>query len=269
MDLDLIYDKFVERCYYVKVNSPNYFYKLKKEYNKILENFDDKTFEKLSIEKIKKSYYAFPEYFSSLIPSLDEKWIRLAVYPLVVRAYILGFDINKYIPTRYEVDEEFNKLLKIGVDEYCKQNKKYAYNLDETQEYEIMNPEDTICENPMDYNQFDRYDYLDKNKVYRFTRPEFKRILEDGLNFWNKCELPKNVLDTMKMRNIIATTLRLPPSDTKKNLIEKACEGRLYETLNEKENENEENVNILDNQNLVSLLTTRLLNTNSSYYDYY
>jgi hypothetical protein len=251
------YIQFFNRCQYLQKNAPLYFEKFKFKFQSIMNHI--KLYE---LEKFDKKFLLlindiFPDCFSKHLSTCEEKYIKLCIYPIHIRAYILGFPIERYIPSKEEVDEKIELLMKLGIDEYVKGcNRKSLNNLYVSDE-NIANPEDTLCEDPMNYYAIDRYDLLQNNKIYRFTRKEFEKLLEDKKNFWNHCTLPEHAIATITVRLNMTDTMELPECDTAVNLLNKAIEGNLYQNLTKGDTEMENEVHF-DSNYLLNLLSNAL-----------
>ena len=219
------YKKFIDRANFVRLNAPNYFAKMSPCYQKSLEQFSLSDFEKLNLELLKLTSLCFPGQFSSV--EVDEKYARLNIYPLIVRAYILGLSCYPRIPSKKEIDDAVEKLAKMGIDEYVNNILKH----DSYPENQIANTEDTLFEKPEAYVEIDRFDITENGKIYRFTRPEFKKLYEDKVNFWTKTKITISDLHSIHLRILVCKHMTLPESDTLKSLLEKACKGILFQEV--------------------------------------
>jgi hypothetical protein len=252
---------FFERCKNLITYAPLYFEKLKYKFEKVLTSIKVYHLEKFDKDLIKLICQCFPEYFSSHLLTCDEKYLRLCTYPVHIRAYLLGFPIERYIPSTEEIDIQMKKLMEIGIEEYVKTCDKNSYNHMSCSSEYIANTEDTLCEDPSNYYAFDRYDLLQNNKVYRFSRKEFSKLIEEGMeskNFWNQCRLPEYAVATMSIRNSISNAMNLPNSDTAINLLLKGVEGNLYQ--DQIEEQQKDQIEEMTSQQLLNLLSTALLN---------
>jgi hypothetical protein len=227
------FDKFINRCLFLKEYANNYLNGMMNLFEEHMKLYDIRTVEIFTKEQLINAYKVFPQLYSKYLISAPNEYYRIGLYPLPVRAYLLGFNIENNIPSSDIIDMEYNRLIEKGIDEYCK------INIVKNEE-NIINPEDTLCEDPHEYHNFDRYDFIENNKIYRFTRPEFERLLEDNRNFWNKCILPNHVIYTLKCRKMIAELYNLPEADTRKNLLEKSMTSKLYQISEQKMKEETE-----------------------------
>lgn len=214
---------YIERCNYVRIHAPLYFAKMCDTFQGQLGQLTLNDFEKLDLDLLKITCQCFPTQFTSL--DIDEKFTKITIYPLTVRAYILGFPCFPKIPQKEEIDQALEKLSKLGVDEYVRQVLPQQV-MDQEM---IANTEDTLFEDPNLYSPLDRIDILENGKIYRFTRPEFAKLHQDKTNFWTKIKLSYADIYTISLRLKICKELNLPYSDTLPALIEKACKGILYQ----------------------------------------
>lgn len=221
------YNKYIVRANFLRLNAPDYFSKMSFCFQKCLEQFTLTDFEKLNIDLLKMTSLCFPAQFSSL--DVSDTYIRLNIYPLIVRAYILGLSCFPRVPSKQEIDDAVSKLEKIGIDSYV----ETVLKSDSYPEEKIANTEDTLFEKPDLYVEFDRFDIFENGKIYRFTRPEFKKLYQDKVNFWTKTKISLSDLHSIHLRILMSTNMCLPQSDTLKNLLEKACKGILFQELNE------------------------------------
>ena len=217
------YKRYIERADFLRINAPLYFQKLTETFQNQLGQMSLKDFEKLDLSLLKLTCKCFPEQFTDL--DLDERYTRICIYPLTIRAYILGFPCYPAFPEKKEVDDALLHLSKIGIKEYIElvlEKDKYSKEL-------IANEHDTLYENPDDYHPMDRINILENGKMYRFTRPEFKKLKEDLDNFWTKTPLSYSNIYTLTLRIHMIEQLNFPPADTLAVMLEKACDGVLYQ----------------------------------------
>lgn len=221
------YVSYISRCEFLLENAPLYFEKFYDYFQTQLSQLTLESFEKLDLDLLKITRKCFPRQFSNA--EIDEKYIKITIYPLTVRAYILGLSCFPKIPQAKEIDEALHKLSEIGIEKYVKNVlPKVAY-----PEERIANLEDTLFEDPEDYTSIDKFEIEENGKIYRFTRPEFEKLFQDKKNFWTKTPLSYSDIYSLSLRINLCKSLNLPPSDTLKVLLEKACNGALFQTLKE------------------------------------
>ena len=220
------FGQYVDRVSLIKKEAPGYFDKYMEQYMNQLSHITLKDFELIHFDHLKKLCYTFPSQFSTV--DVLEPFFRLNIYPIPIRAYILGMDICYRMPTQKQIDERLVHLSKVGIEQYAKEY------VDENKlEVEVSNDKDTLFESVEDYVLFDRLLIHENSKVYSFSRPEFQKLFTDRKNFWTKQLLNYSDLYTIQLRNQICKSLNLPKSDTLKTLLEKGCEGKLFQEENE------------------------------------
>lgn len=245
-----IYSEFV---YKIKTKCPLYFEKMKSYYMRGLHKMPISKLEKLEISQIKNLLKISSNgYMRSL--NIKDEYYRLCIYPIQTLSYILGFHIEKEIPTFEEIQQKIELLEKLGPEEFCKLE-KYKNNDN------VANDMDSLCEDPNDYLIFDRYDLKQNGKLYQFTRPEFQQLVEKNENFYTKCELPVNMFITIEMRSKFSSLLGLPNSDTHYNLIKKGIDGKLYEMDKKKKEEQEREINQITQSNPFTQMILSLMNS--------
>lgn len=238
------YECYIKRCDFVRLNAPLYYSKLIDQYQTALSQLTLDDFEKLELGLLRITRLCFPTQFSTI--DIQDKFFKLTIYPLNVRAYILGFPCYPKLPQKEEIDQAMLKLEKLGIDEYVSQ----VLTKDQIAEDKIANTEDTLFENPEHYSPMDRMDIEENGKVYRFTRPEFSKLYQDKSNFWTKTKLTYSDLHSIGLRINICKLLNLPSSDTLQLLIEKASKGILFKEP-EKQKPSNTNAN-LEGQHLTT-----------------
>jgi hypothetical protein len=217
-----IYKDYIQRCNFVRLNSPSYYAKFIDQFQTGLSQLTLSDYERLDVELLKITRECFPTQFSQI--DIQDQFLKLTIYPLTVRAYILGFSCYPKLPQKQEIDEAMLKLETLGIEKYVSS----VLSKDNIQEEKIANVEDTLFENPELYSPMDRIDIEENGKVYRFTRPEFNKLYTDKCNFWTKTKLTYSDLNSICIRINICKMLNLPPSDTLQMLIEKAAKGILF-----------------------------------------
>lgn len=219
------YNFYIQHCDHVRINAPLYYQKLLDQFQTQLSQLTLEEFEKLELPLLKLTRQCFPTQFSNA--EVDDQYIKLTIYPLTVRAYVLGFPCYPKLPQAHEIDDAIFKLTKLGPEEYV----ETVLNKNSYPESRIANIEDTLFENPENYSPLDRFDIEENGKIYRFTRPEFAKLYQDKSNFWTKSKLSYSDIYSLNIRINMCKVLNLPSSDTLIVLLEKACKGTLFQTF--------------------------------------
>jgi len=257
------YQKYIEHVDSLRINAPLYFSKMLESYLNQLCTLTLRDFEKIDFNLLKKTCLCFPQQFTDV--DVDEKYQRICVYPLSVRAYVLGLSCLPRLPSKKLIDDALLELSKVGMDEYTKN----ILNSQTTEQIPnsdlIANSEDTLYEKPSEYLSLDRINIEENGKIYQFTRPEFKKLYTDKRNFWTKQPLTYSDLYSIQLRIQICQTLILPSSDTYKIILEKACKGNLYEEpiTPESNTTTSQQGNIQQYQNYLASMFHALLNQGS------
>jgi hypothetical protein len=220
------YSKFINRIEYLQKQAPLYYECMKNQFLNLFSELSLKEFENIDNNLLKKTCFCFSDQFSNI--EVKEEYQKLCIYPINIRAYILGLSIYPKIPSKKVVDQSLIRLSEIGidafVDEFIKNQTRIKYTEDQ-----IANTEDTLFETPENYVDFDCIDIEENGKIYQFTRPEFSKLLSDKKNFWTKQPISFSDLYTIQIRINMAKVMNLPNPETLKVLIEKACKGILYQ----------------------------------------
>ena len=219
------YSEYIHRCYQLKTEAPLYFSKISDLLQTQLSNLTLEEFETIDSSLIRLTCLCFPDQFTNV--EVDEQFVKLKIYPLTVRAYILGLTCYPRLPQKDEIDQALILLNKLGIEQYAES----VLRKDDLLEDQIANTEDTLYESPDLYHEMDRFNILENGKIYRFTRPEFEKLYQDKTNFWTKGKLTYSDIYSIGMRIQIVKNLNLPASDTILNLIDKASKGILFHSL--------------------------------------
>jgi hypothetical protein len=257
------YEKYIDRVEYLKNNAPQYYQKIMEQFLYQLCTITLRDFEKIDFSLLKRTCQCFPQQFTDI--DIPDPYSRLSIYPVAVRSYLLGLSCFPRIPSKKELDNSLLTLSKLGIDEYVKITLD-KQNYPTSSEDSIMNTEDTLFEKPEYYVSLDRFDIEENGKIYQFTRPEFKKLFTDRKNFWTKQPLSYSDLYSLQVRLQMCRELNLPSPDTLKNLLDKACNGTLYEESLEKQQNTTQNTSEgtgqISNQSLLYLYQMFLTNPN-------
>ena len=220
------YHKFIHRIDYLQKNAPLYYQGVKSQFINLFSEITLKEFETLDPQLLKMTCLAFPDQFSNI--EIKDDFQKLCIYPINIRAYVLGLPIYPKIPHKKIIDHSLIRLSEIGIDAYADEmiSKQYRPSYKEDQ---IANTEDTLFEEPKFYHDFDYLDIEENGKIYQFTRPEFQKLLTDKKNFWTKQPISFSDLYTIQLRIQMAKVMNLPNPETLKVLIEKGCKGILFQ----------------------------------------
>ena len=205
-----------ERCLYLKDCAPLYWEKVAYPlyYNFVKKKFPNAP--KFTRNMINIYDYSFPDLFSEKIKNRSELFTILSNMKIEKCSYILGFPVNKYIPSERNLEKTLEDLDELGIEKYCESRK----NENQEKNIEIANPETVHFDKIEDFNPFDVVNYYTDNEdgedikhLFRFTRPEFENIIKDEKNFYTGKKLPTFILEEIKCRQNIAKNYNLPASE--------------------------------------------------------
>jgi len=219
-------DELLDRAELLSSKAPQYWERVAKPYYAISIRST------LLTDGIKFSYpqaMRLIKLFPNLLPSWysdlsEEAWSLLSL-TAIQRAYCLGFQIEDGEVSESELKEAMLTLSTKGIDSYCQLVS--ARNLEQTkncyhthlQQVTIVNEEDTLCEKPEDYSPFDIACLRQGKHLFRFTRPEFKTLIDSKVNPWNKEQLPVLFLLQLYNKLSMATIAQLPDPAPIKELL--------------------------------------------------
>ena len=234
---------FLNRCHRLKKKAPLYWDNVAEYlYQEIVTKNIDINRPKLSRDMLVNYMDLFPSLFSEDLLNMSELSYNLSQLTPIVRAYVLGFPIQEYVPSDDTLEKSIKMLEEMGPDKYCdmviEQNKKLfsdhsglitTFNPNIT----VGNEEDVYTENIHNYSPFDIIKVYIDTHVYYFTRPEFPNISKTKKNIWTNKKLPMTVLATINSRIEAMMVCNLPPSAPLKTLLERTEKGTLYDTSEE------------------------------------
>lgn len=246
-------DIMLDRCKQLKETAPIYWDKIghKMYSNIILKNVNVKipTFPR---NKLDKYIALFPTLFDANILNMSSLIYNLNLLPLYIQAYVLGFPIHIYMPSKELINKSIELLKDKGIDEYVKiitdKNKIYLRNFNdyitpfETKDILIGNDQDTLFEDPNMYNLFDVIKLYIDTHVYFFTRVEFPTLIDKKINPWLNLEIPHAIIQEINSRYKTAEKYNLPECTTILELLKQVEDDKLYKN-NKLHKENLHNIN--------------------------
>jgi hypothetical protein len=244
------YHNFIHRIFHLQKNAPLYYEAVKSQFMTLFSEITIKEFEILDSNLLKITCQAFPDQFSNI--EIKEDFQKICIYPINIRAYILGLSIFPKIPNKKMIESSLIHLSEIGIDAYVNEiiEKQEKEDRPKYKEDQIANSEDTLFEEPKYYHNFDYLDIEENGKIYQFTRPEFQKLLTDKKNFWTKQPISFSDLYTIQNRIQLAKVMNLPNPETLKVLIEKACKGILFQESLTQQSLPQESSNISSHSNV-------------------
>lgn len=211
--------------------APSYLSIVKDDYYKVAQKlYKEKKLFSLTQYELVIFNELFPSIVNPVFLTLDTLSSKIALLGNNIAGYLLGFPIQSFIPNDEQIITILSKLNKTTLQEHITMIKKYnpsSYMPVLPFEYKIThaNTTDVIMEEIDNYLPFDIIAYIDGLYLYRFTRVEFKQIIESRKNPWTNDWLPESVLSTIKTRYEVANTLCLPECKTINELFDSLEDG--------------------------------------------
>lgn len=139
--------------------------------------------------------------------SYDDLCYKISNMDNEMAGYILGFPIHEFIPDNSQIEDALMRLQKLGKEEYIKSLDTGNYH---GSNFVYANNEDVLMVKINKYLPFDIFYYRSGKHVYRYTRPEFKQIINTKKDFWTNNPLPISILKSIEARYNAAKHLGLP-----------------------------------------------------------
>jgi hypothetical protein len=213
------------RLNYIKNICPLYYQYVYTQYQ---EKFSSTNLYGATKDQIHTINSLFPGLFTKWIHSVNDDVFPLCTLPLPIQSYLLGFDIQKGLPTQKQIDNEIYIMNHLGLEKY------WLYHIPHLTIQTVANTNNTLMDEVGDYLHFDQY-RITSPKVFQFTRQEFDQLLNKKINFWNKCKLDTRDLLNLEVRVGISKIYSLPKADTWMELMKKCKEGTLFTSTSEEE----------------------------------
>lgn len=227
---DFLYGLIIRRVRTLKEKAPLYYSKIKQKYFDLFKTL----YQKHLLGRSDPLHLRFlhEEFPGVLDPSLFQQpneIRKLLLMPTILAGYVLGFPIQSVIPTVEQIKTAIEKYRQLGKEQYLEHIKKYVrqtYLLSipiPSEEHILSNEADVLLEDVDSYSPYDIISYQTGKYVYRFTRPEFEKIIESGKNHWTNEEIPITIASEIITRTRIAIELGLPKSMPIKDLLDGLC----------------------------------------------
>jgi hypothetical protein len=186
--------------------------------------------EKLLSNLTKEDLRIFDNFFESIIDrrllSYDKLCYSIASMTNDVAGYVLGFPIQTFIPNDEQIHDAIRLLLDKGKDGYCEYikqlNKSCGLPVGPFTDIhaDLVNEQDVFGEDIENYVAFDIVAFRDAKHIYRFTRLEFKQIIQSKKNPYTNDWLPASMINLIKSRVATARELGLPVARTLKEHLD-------------------------------------------------
>lgn len=147
-----------------------------------------------------------------------------------VRAYVLGFPVHCSKISKEQILNALRLLTEDGLSAYVDKIRKHnesrisACGSFDYPQLTLVNKQDTILVDVVDYSPADVICYQQEDKLYCFTRPEFDYLLREKINPWTKDPLPESILFEIETRQ--KTAENYPPSQSIFDLLTEIFDER-------------------------------------------
>lgn len=169
------------------------------------------------------------ELYPGLIPEdiqkLSNTSFNIYIFnDIILKAYLLGFPIHYFTPNNDQIHKALIELTYLDIDDYILYMKKcqplQISNSFHPHELSYSNEIDLLNNNINSYLPFDVFTYIDGDQIYRFTRPEFKRLIQTKKNHWSGSDLPDIAILELQTRLTISINHNFPIAAPWKIIIE-------------------------------------------------
>lgn len=123
-----------------------------------------------------------------------------------VEKFCLGYNLMEENPSQETIEKAYVRLDELGPEKYLAERWK-AYNI---QEEFISNELNTLNENWKNYSPTDVVFFREGNKIFVFTRPEFKDIINRKKNYYTGSILSELFISKIEILNNFAKAYNLP-----------------------------------------------------------
>jgi hypothetical protein len=260
----------LKRIKYLQENAPIYYeLTMKEKYKTVIKKLNkDKLLTTISKEDLITVNEKFPNIIDSRILQYGDLAYKILLLDNTAAGYILGFFIQHTIPSEEQLHKAIMKIKDADYESYVnflKSQNKQSYQIIltattpiENEKLEYSNETDVLMEDIDNYFPFDIVFYQTGNHIYRFTRPEFKQIMESKKNPWTNDWLPESILSTIISRDRTATELGLPDAIPMFETYKKINDGtwNTMSSTNTEPTPNQEDAHI-SNANFLALFVSR------------
>lgn len=228
----------LKRIAHLQKEAPIYYANVAyKAYYKVVKKLaNEKLFIELSKDQLKLLDSFFPDVIDRRIFTYNDLGYRLSLMPNDIAGYILGFPIQTVIPDDVQIHQAIKFLMDKGIDGYVDYIKGYLKDIYKSsspfstlKSPEYSNDDDVLMEHINEYTPFDVVSYQAGSYIFRFTRPEFDKLLDTKKNPWTNEYIPLSILSEISAREAGASAMDLPPCHTLRELLERTESGKLYE----------------------------------------
>jgi len=215
----------------------------------------------------------FPNVIDERILSCSDLAYKIMLLGNDIAGYILGFPIQTVIPNDEQIYQAIKLLSELGSEKYAESINTYLQSSYNTQlpipyltQIKYANDTDVMMEDINNYSPFDIVYFQQGDHVYRFTRPEFSKLLESKKNPWTNEWLPPTILSSIESRASAAKELGLPSSRTMLEMFTHITNDTQDNNDDDSSN-NETYGEILQHQMFTLMFRDSILNRIASAYD--
>jgi len=235
-----------------------------KVYHKVVTKLNkDKLLTQLSREELIRLNTFFPNIIDQKILEYTDLAYKIALLGNDIAGYVLGFPIHNMIPNDEQIDQAIQTLISDGIDKYAERIKVYVVKtympilpFENSQEITFSNEQDVIMEDIDNYTPFDIVSYQAGSYIYRFTRAEFSKLLENKKNPWTNEWLPPTILSTIKSRVEAAKQLGFPIARPLRDMLLRVENGTLFQPDEIPKPTIQQNTNNRTNNEILNMLMT-------------
>lgn len=210
----------IKRLLFLRDNLGNYFTKILPGYKNTAERLrKENMLSCLSPEQLADFSRLFPAVVDARILGYSRLGQKLSLSRGEYAGYVLGYPIQFFTPSEEQIRGAVEKLEQVGKVEYSdlvKNSHELHYPFQGITfcktRYTFSNDKDVMMEEISNYAPFDVVFYQTGTYIYRFSRPEFPKILESKKNPWTNEWLPENILHEIEAREKTAQSMKLPSS---------------------------------------------------------
>jgi hypothetical protein len=206
------------RCKYLLQNANLYFEIIKPKYSEII-SLALKKEQELNKELVSFLVENFKDLVNSEITNFSDLALKIYNYPLILQAYLLGFDIYSAMPTKEMIIDSLNLLSSEGEEKYIQRinnynKKRLKLIMPNGKIYELEKNTDVLENNIYDYNIIDLIGYIDNKHYYVFSRPEFQNLLQTKKHLYTQTQIPDMILSMIMLKIQQASNNNLPVCNT-------------------------------------------------------
>lgn len=235
-----LYHLVVERVQFLQKNCPLYYVKVafSRYYDVVKCLYDERLLHNLTKEDLVLLNNYFPGIIDCNLLEYSDEAYALSLMSPELAAYILGYPIHQGIPSPEQMDNALKTLNELGREKYAEMIVNYnnaypglpsPFLRGAPEQVKIANTENVLGDAVDSFSPFDILIFRKGEYLYRFTRAEFKSILENKKNPWTNEPLPASVLVDMEARMKKAGSCKLPTSLPICELLDKTMSRTLYQ----------------------------------------